>query len=136
MATVIDLNAELATLEMLRGRTPQMTRAERAASSAQLAPYRDGAIFTTKFAGEGGWERHRTGDELVHIIDGHTQLYLMTEAGRQTLNLSAGRYAIVPQGVWPPVRCAARRDADDGDAAADRPSACSCRRSADARLSA
>lgn len=100
MATVIDLNTELATLEMLHGRTPQTTRAERAGSSAQLALYRDGAIFTTKFAGEGGWERHRNGDELVHILDGTTTLYLMTAEGLQTLALGAGMIAIVPQGVW------------------------------------
>jgi mannose-6-phosphate isomerase-like protein (cupin superfamily) len=100
MTTVIDLNAELAKLEMLQGRTPQTTRAERAGSSAQVAPYRDGAIFTTKFSGEGGWERHRNGDELVHIIDGAATLYLMTTNGPETLRLSAGMIAIVPQGAW------------------------------------
>jgi mannose-6-phosphate isomerase-like protein (cupin superfamily) len=100
MVTVIDLASELAKLTMLQQRTPQTTRAERQGSSAQVAPYRDGAIFTTKFAGEGGWERHRNGDELVHIIDGATSLYLMTEEGLQTLALSAGMIAIVPQGVW------------------------------------
>ena len=62
MISLIDLNAELAKLTMLRGRTPQTTGADRQGSSAQLAPYRDGAIFTTKFAGNGGWERHRNGD--------------------------------------------------------------------------
>jgi hypothetical protein len=66
MATLIDLNAELAKLTMLRERTPQTTRAERQGSSAQLAPYRDGAVFTTKFAGEGSWERHRNGDDRPH----------------------------------------------------------------------
>ncbi|HEU0217858.1 MAG TPA: cupin domain-containing protein [Stellaceae bacterium] len=100
MATVIDLNAEMARLKMLQDRTPQTTRAERAGSSAQVAHYRDGAIFTTKFAGEGGWERHRKGDELVHILDGATTLYLMTADGPQTLELHAGMIAIVPQGVW------------------------------------
>ena len=100
MATLIDLNTELTKLKMLRERTPQTTRAERQGSSAQLAPYRDGAIFTTKFAGEGGWERHRNGDELVHIIDGAATLHLMTEEGPQALTLSAGMIAIVPRGAW------------------------------------
>jgi mannose-6-phosphate isomerase-like protein (cupin superfamily) len=100
MATLIDLNAELAKLTMLRERTPQTTRAERQGSSAQLAPYRDGAVFTTKFAGEGAWERHRNGDEIVHILDGGTTVHLMTEAGPETLDLSAGMIAIVPQGAW------------------------------------
>ena len=55
MATLIDLNVELAKLKMLRERTPQTTKVDRQGSSAQLAPYRDGAIFITKFAGKGGW---------------------------------------------------------------------------------
>jgi mannose-6-phosphate isomerase-like protein (cupin superfamily) len=100
MTRVIDLNAELAKLKMLQGRTPQTTRAERVGSSAQVAPYRDGAIFTAKFAGDGGWERHRNGDELVHIIDGAAMLHLMTEDGPETVPLAAGMIAIVPQGVW------------------------------------
>jgi mannose-6-phosphate isomerase-like protein (cupin superfamily) len=100
MTTVIDLNTELAKLKMRQGRKPQTTRAERTGSSAQVAPYRDGAIFTTKFSGEGGWERHRNGDELVHILDGTTTLYLMTAEGPQTLALRSGMIAIVPQGVW------------------------------------
>ena len=100
MVTVLDLASEFAKLQMLHGRTPQTTRAERQGSSAQVAPYRDGAIFTTKFTGEGGWERHRNGDELVHIIDGAATLHLMTEDGPQALVLRAGMIAIVPQGTW------------------------------------
>ena len=100
MAALIDLNAELAKITMLRGRTPQTTRAERQGSSRQLAAYRDGAIFTTKFSGEGGWERHRNGDELVHILDGAATLHLMTAEGPQALALAAGMIAVVPQGTW------------------------------------
>ena len=100
MVTLIDLNAELGKLTVLRGRTPQTTREERKGTSAQLGPYRDGAIFVTKFTGEGGWERHRNGDELVHIIDGATTLHLMTEDGPQAVVLSAGMLAVVPQGIW------------------------------------
>ena len=100
MATLIDLNAELAKLKMLRERTPQTTRAERQGSSAQLTPYRDGAIFTTKFAGEGAWERHRNGEEIVHILDGETMVHLMTDSGSETVELHAGMIAIVPQGAW------------------------------------
>jgi mannose-6-phosphate isomerase-like protein (cupin superfamily) len=100
MTTVIDLEAELGNLTMLRDRTPATTSADRVGTSARLAPYRDGAIFTTKFAGEGGWERHRNGDEIVHILDGETKVYLMTDSGAETLELRAGMIAIVPQGAW------------------------------------
>jgi mannose-6-phosphate isomerase-like protein (cupin superfamily) len=101
MTTVIDLNAELAKLTMLRGRTPQTTGADRAGSSAQLAPYRDGSLFTSKFTGKGAWERHLKGDELVLILEGSTTLEIATGDGPlQSLSLRTGMLAIVPQGAW------------------------------------
>src|SRR5215472_306575 len=98
--TILDLKAEFAKLTMLKGRTPTMPAEQREGAFARLAPYRDGAIFSAKFAGTGAWERHPQGDEIVQIVDGATILHLMTEAGRQSLQLSAGMMAIVPQGTW------------------------------------
>jgi mannose-6-phosphate isomerase-like protein (cupin superfamily) len=101
MTTVIDLTAELAKLTMLQGRTPQTTSADRMGSSAQLAPYRDGALFTTKFSGNGAWERHMKGDEFVHVLDGSTTLDIVTGDGPpQSLTVRVGMIAIVPQGAW------------------------------------
>jgi mannose-6-phosphate isomerase-like protein (cupin superfamily) len=101
MTTAIDLTAELAKLNMLRGRTPQSTSADRAGNSAQLAPYRDGALFTSKFSGKGAWERHMKDDELVYILDGSTTLEIVTGDGPlQSLSLRGGMIAIVPQGAW------------------------------------
>jgi mannose-6-phosphate isomerase-like protein (cupin superfamily) len=98
--TIVDLKAELAKLTMLRGRTPETPAAAREGAFARLAPYRDGAIFTAKFAGEGAWERHPKGDEIVQIVDGATVLHIMTEDGPQSFALGAGMVAIVPQGMW------------------------------------
>ena len=101
MTTVIDLNAELAKLKMLLDRTPQTTSDQRAGTAAQLAPYRDGALFTSKFTGLGAWERHPNGDELVHVIDGAATLDIAVEGETpQTIAVSAGTVAIVPQGAW------------------------------------
>jgi len=100
MITILDLNAEFAKLRMLRGRTPETTPQEREGAFARLAPYRDGAIFTAKFAGDGAWERHPNGDEIVQIVDGATTLHIMTDAGPQSLSLKAGMIAIVPQNTW------------------------------------
>jgi mannose-6-phosphate isomerase-like protein (cupin superfamily) len=100
MITILDLNAEFAKLKMLRGRTPETTQEERQGAFARLAPYRDGAIFTAKFAGDGAWERHPNGDEIVQIVDGATTLHLVTDAGPQALSLKAGMVAIVPQNTW------------------------------------
>jgi mannose-6-phosphate isomerase-like protein (cupin superfamily) len=99
---IIDLKAELAKLNMLRGRRPGMTEAERKGSGgfATLAPFRDGNIFSAKFAGDGAWERHPNGDELVQVVDGSTTLHIFTEDGPQSYALSAGMVVIVPQGAW------------------------------------
>ena len=100
MIATLDLKAEFAKLTMLKGRTPTSSDAERKASSARLAPYRDGAIFAAKFAGTSAWERHPQGDEIVQIVDGATTLHLMTAEGRQSLALSTGMVVIVPQDMW------------------------------------
>jgi quercetin dioxygenase-like cupin family protein len=100
--TIIDLKAELGKLNMLRGRRPDMTETERKGSGgfATLAPFRDGNIFSAKFSGDGAWERHPNGDELVQVVDGSTTLHIMTEDGPQSHTLSAGMVVIVPQGAW------------------------------------
>jgi len=94
------LNAELAKLTMFRGRTPQSTMADRKGSGARLAAYRDGVLFATKFAGKGHWERHPTGDELIHVLDGTGTLEIVGEDGSQSFALRAGMIAVNPQGVW------------------------------------
>jgi len=102
MLTITDLNAEFAKLNILRGRTPQSTAAEReeSRSFARLTPYRDGAVFITKFAGMGHWERHPKGDEIVQIIDGTTTLHVVRDGHSEAFKLSAGALVIIPQGAW------------------------------------
>jgi mannose-6-phosphate isomerase-like protein (cupin superfamily) len=65
-----------------------------------LSPFRDGNIFSAKFSGDGVWERHPNGDELVQIIDGSTTLHIVTGEGPKSYALSAGMLVIVPQGAW------------------------------------
>ena len=102
MLTITDLNAEFAKLNMLRGRAPETTAAEREEKCAlsRLAPYRNGTIFIAKFAGDGGWERHSTGDEIVQIIDGTTTLHVISEGRSEAFPLSAGALIVIPQGAW------------------------------------
>jgi mannose-6-phosphate isomerase-like protein (cupin superfamily) len=98
--SIIDLNAELAKLTMFRGRTPQSTMADRKGSGGRLASYRDGGLFTTKFAGKGHWESHLAGDELIHILDGTATLEIAREDRPQSFALRAGMLAVIPQGTW------------------------------------
>jgi len=102
MITILDLKTEFAKLTLLPGRTPEMTEVQRKGSGgfATLAPFRDGNIFSAKFAGNGAWERHPNGDELVQIVDGSATLHMMTDEGPQSYAVSAGMIVIVPQGTW------------------------------------
>lgn len=95
-----DLNAEVAKLIMCR-RTPQSTAAERKGSVAQLASYRDGLLLAIKASGKDHWERHLTGDELVHILDGSATLEIVCDDGPpKSFKLHAGMVAVIPQGAW------------------------------------
>jgi mannose-6-phosphate isomerase-like protein (cupin superfamily) len=98
--TIMDLNAEFAKLKMLRGRTPETPQEAREGAFARLAPYRDSAINVAKFSGEGPWERHINGDEIVQVVDGATTFHIMLEDGPQSFALKAGMVVIVPQGKW------------------------------------
>ena len=94
MIPVVDLRAEFARLTMLEGRTPTSPEAEPKGAFGRVAPYRDGAIFTAKFAGTSAWERHPQGDEIVQIVDGATTLHLMTAEGKQSVTLNAGMMVV------------------------------------------
>jgi quercetin dioxygenase-like cupin family protein len=85
---------------VLHGRSSQTTDAEASAAFAVLAPFRDGSIFAGSFSGESPWERHRKGDELVHILDGAATLTIMTASGPESFNLTTGMLIVVPQGSW------------------------------------
>lgn len=100
MTKPVDIKQALAGLTMLRGRGPDTPRAETMAAFATLSPFRDGAIFTGSFSGESDWERHRGGDELVHILDGATTLTILSDTGPQRFELTAGMLIVVPQGHW------------------------------------
>src|SRR5438477_9254322 len=100
MPSIIDLNAELAKLTMFR-RTPQSTREETKGSVARLASYRDGLLLAIKSSGTDHWERHLTGDELIHILDGTAMLEIVCDDGPpKTFAVRAGMVVVIPQGAW------------------------------------
>ena len=96
----ISIAEALAGRPMLDNRRPDTPAEEAAAAFATLADFRDGGIFTGRFRGESQWERHRMGDEIVHILDGATTLTILTGDGPVDLELKAGMLAVVPQGFW------------------------------------
>ena len=100
MIKAVDIKAELAGRPVLNGRNQDTTEAEATGAFATLAPFRDGSIFAGSFSGESPWERHRKGDELVHILDGAATLTIMRDTGPQSFTMTAGMLIVVPQGHW------------------------------------
>ena len=96
----IDIEAELATLPVLHGRSPETPADKAAEAFATLAAFRDGSVFAGRFSGESPWERHPKGDELVHILSGETTLTILTDDGPQVLEMKAGMLTVVPRGCW------------------------------------
>jgi uncharacterized cupin superfamily protein len=100
MVKAADIDAELKKLSMLRGRVPDTPAGEVDGAFATLAKTRDGGVFAGSFQGESAWERHRKGDELVHILGGRATLTILTDDGPQVLEMKAGMVTVVPQGCW------------------------------------
>jgi mannose-6-phosphate isomerase-like protein (cupin superfamily) len=97
---VVDLNAEVAKLISFR-RTPHSTAEDRTGSVARLGSYRDGLLLAIKASGKDHWERHLTGDELVHVLDGSANLEIVCDDGPpKAFPLRAGTIAVIPQGAW------------------------------------
>jgi mannose-6-phosphate isomerase-like protein (cupin superfamily) len=100
MIRAVDIEAELAGLPPLRGRSRTTPAAEVQAAFTALAPFRDGNVFAGRFSGDTPWERHPKGDELVQILDGAATLTIMTDEGPRSFELHAGMLIVVPQGHW------------------------------------
>lgn len=97
---IIDIEAQLAPLPVLKCRGEATTEEEANAAFSALAPYRNGAIFAGSFEGDSGWEKHANGDEVVQIQKGSTGLTVLTDSGPETLQLAAGMLVVVPRNHW------------------------------------
>jgi mannose-6-phosphate isomerase-like protein (cupin superfamily) len=100
MTKAVDIAAELARLPVLHDRRATTPKSEADSAFATIAPFRGEGVTVGSFDGESAWERHRNGDEIVQIIAGETTLTILTDAGREVLELKAGMLTVVPQGCW------------------------------------
>ena len=100
MPMIVDMNAELEKLVFLAGRTRETPVEEEDAAFARLGSYRDGEMFVGGFSGASPWERHRGGDEFVHILEGSATFTIMMESGPEALELKAGMLIVVPRDHW------------------------------------
>ena len=94
-----DLRAALDSLPAL-SITPSTTDADAKAAFAKLDEFNNGGVFVGSFSGETPWERHRGGDELVHVLQGEVEITILTETGAERLTLRTGSVVVVPRGLW------------------------------------
>jgi quercetin dioxygenase-like cupin family protein len=100
MVKEINIKDELSKLKFLEGRTPTTSDAEVNAAFATLSNYDNGGVFTGSYTGESPWERHISGDELVHTLDGETELIILLDDEEEILILKARMLTVVPKGKW------------------------------------
>ena len=100
MLKAVHVSDAIAPLPVLRNRTPQTQGPEAGAAFAMLAKTRNGGVFAGSFEGESAWERHSSGDELVHVLTGEARLTILTAEGSTVLEMKAGMLTVVPQGCW------------------------------------
>jgi mannose-6-phosphate isomerase-like protein (cupin superfamily) len=98
--SLVDLDGELRKLTMFQ-RSPGSTMDERKGSVAHLGDYRDGMMLAIKASGKDHWERHLTGDELIHVLDGAASVEIVCDDGPpRSFALGAGTVAVIPRGAW------------------------------------
>jgi lactoylglutathione lyase len=66
----------------------------------KLAAFNGGGVFVGRFSGRSPWERHPTGDELLHVLDGAVEVTLLAGDGPTRVTVAAGSVFVVPRGVW------------------------------------
>jgi mannose-6-phosphate isomerase-like protein (cupin superfamily) len=88
-------------LDHLPDRTPEMAFQDRPSRAfAELAPFRDGAIYLGFYSGASEWERHTAGDEIVLVLEGFTTVVLLVDGVEQRTALAANELIVVPAGTW------------------------------------
>ncbi len=97
---VICFTEEFEKLKFVKDRTPESTGEQLEGAFAELAPYRDGALFIGHYAGNSEWERHPQGDEIVYVLGGKTILIVLVENREERNLLETGQFLIVPKNTW------------------------------------
>ncbi len=65
-----------------------------------LSPFNQGTVGVFRASRVSPWERHPTGDELLHILEGEVEIVVQVEAGPVSTKVSAGSVFVVPRGLW------------------------------------
>jgi uncharacterized cupin superfamily protein len=62
--------------------------------------FHDCVVGVGSFSGRPPWELHASGDELLHILAGESELTVLEDGGPVTRWLRTGDLAVVPRNCW------------------------------------
>ena len=94
-----DIGGILAGLPELRI-SSETSSAEADAAFGEVATFDRCPIFVGRFHGQSPWERHSSGDELLHVLDGEVDVTILTDDGPVHRTLRAGSVFVCPRGLW------------------------------------
>ena len=100
MPNTIDIKAALAKLTAVHNPKSDTSSSEIEAAFTFLTSYRDGVVSVGSFSGTNEWERHQSGDEVVHVMAGATTITIMRADGPDSFELTEGTMIVVPKGHW------------------------------------
>ncbi|MEZ5989286.1 MAG: cupin domain-containing protein [Planctomycetota bacterium] len=96
----ISLRERFAALRFLADRTPETDAETGEGAFAELSPCNGGGVYIAHFAGNSEWERHRSGDEPVLVVEGAATLVLLVDGAEVHNRLREGELLVVPKGTW------------------------------------
>jgi mannose-6-phosphate isomerase-like protein (cupin superfamily) len=70
------------------------------AAFTKVASFDNGGVFVARFAGQTPWECHPSGDELLHILEGETDVVIRDDGHPVQVTLKTGSVFVVPRGRW------------------------------------
>ena len=80
--------------------TATTTAAQADASFRQLTTFNRCTVNVGRFSGQTPWERHRKGDELLHILEGQVDITVLADGGPVQRTIDAGSVFVCPRGLW------------------------------------
>ena len=96
----IDVRAVFQGLRFFGKRTPESIEQGPEDFYARVADYRNGGVFVSHFAGAGEWERHPHGDEMVMVVEGEADVFLLEAGQERRESLKQGELIVVPENTW------------------------------------
>jgi quercetin dioxygenase-like cupin family protein len=80
--------------------TATSTAEEADAAFVKMTDLDECALYTGRFRGLSPWERHRSGDELVYVLDGEVEITVLTDEGPARRTVRQGSVFVCPRALW------------------------------------